>query len=83
MVPASHLRDGTRVVSDSFIKSAQSLRSVESRSIIGEQDFFMAKYAIGEVVKRTTAGAAWFGRSSRRWLANSVTQLRMKVRWTS
>src|ERR1700687_1689173 len=51
-VSASHLRDGTPVVSDSFMKSPQSFRSVESRSTIGEQDFFMAKYAIGDVVKK-------------------------------
>jgi hypothetical protein len=48
----SHLRDGTSIVSDSFIKSPQSLRSVESRSTTSEQDFFMAKYAIGDVVKK-------------------------------
>ena len=51
MVPASHLRDGTLVVSDPFIKSPQTLRSVESRTFC-EQDFFMAKYAIGDIVKK-------------------------------
>ena len=51
-VSASHLRDGTQIVSDSFIKSPQSLRNIKSRSTIGEQDFFMAKYAIGDVVKK-------------------------------
>ena len=48
----SHLRDGTAIVSDSFINSTQTFRSVESRSTFCEQDFFMAKYAIGDVVKK-------------------------------
>jgi hypothetical protein len=48
----SRLRDGTSVVSDSFIKSPQSLRSVEPRSTFCEQDFLMAKDAIGDVVKK-------------------------------
>ena len=39
-------------ISDSFIKSPQSLRSVESRSTFCEKDFFMAKYAIGDIVKK-------------------------------
>jgi len=41
------------MVSDSFIKSPQSPRSVESRSTFCEQDFFMAKYAIGDIVKKS------------------------------
>lgn len=41
------------MVSDSFIKSPQSPLSVESRyTTFGEQDLFMAKYAIGDVVKK-------------------------------
>ena len=39
------------VVSDSFITSTQTFRSVESRSTISEQDLSMAKFAIGDVVK--------------------------------
>ena len=40
------------VVSDSFITFTQTFRSVESRSTISEQDLSMAKFAIGDVVKR-------------------------------
>ena len=31
--------------------------SVESRSTISEQDFYMAKYAIGDVVKKNKGGS--------------------------
>jgi hypothetical protein len=48
----SHLRDGIAIVSDSFINSTQTFRSVESRSPIGEQDSSMANFAIGDVVKK-------------------------------
>jgi hypothetical protein len=54
---ASQLRDGTSVVSDSFIKSSQTFRSVESRSTISEQDFYKAKYAIADVVKKNNGGS--------------------------
>ena len=40
------------VVSDSFINSSQTFRSVESRSTFSEQDLYMAKFAIGDVVKK-------------------------------
>lgn len=43
------------VVGDSFIKSPQSFRSVESGSTMSEQDFYMAKYAIGDVVKKNSS----------------------------
>ena len=56
MPPGSHLRDGTAIVSDSFIKSTQTLRSVESRSTISEQDSSMAKFAIGDVVIKDKGG---------------------------
>ena len=52
----SHLRDGTAIVSDSFIKSTQTLHSVESRSTISEQDSCMAKFAIGDVVIKDKGG---------------------------
>jgi len=55
-VSGSHLRDGTAIVSDSFIKSTQTLHSVESRSIISEQDSCMAKFAIGDVVIKDKGG---------------------------
>ena len=42
------------MVSDSFIKSPQSPLSVESRySTFCEQDPFMAKYAIGDIVTKS------------------------------
>ena len=40
------------IVSGSFINSTQTLRSVESRSPVSEQDSSMAKFAIGEFVKK-------------------------------
>jgi hypothetical protein len=49
-IVSSHLRDGTAVVTESFINSTQTFRSVESRSTINEQDSSMAKFAIGDVV---------------------------------
>ena len=52
----SHLRDGTAIVSDSFIKSTQTLHSVEPRSTISEQDSCMAKFAIGDVVIKDKGG---------------------------
>ena len=52
----SHLRDGTAIISDSFIKSTQTLHSVESRSTISEQDSCMAKFAIGDVVIKDKGG---------------------------
>ena len=41
------------MVSDSFIKSPQSSRSVKSRSTFCEQDLFMAKYTIGDIVTKS------------------------------
>ena len=52
----SHLRDGTAVVSDSFITSTQTFRSVESRSTISGQDSRIAKFAIGDVVIKDKGG---------------------------
>jgi hypothetical protein len=43
-------------VSDSFIDSTQTFRSVESRSTISEQDSSMAKFAIGDVVIKDKGG---------------------------
>jgi hypothetical protein len=40
------------LVSDSFIKYPQSLRSFQSRSIFLLQDIIMAKYAIGDRVTK-------------------------------
>ena len=40
------------VISDSFIISPHCFPSVESRSTICEQDLIMAKYAIGDLVKK-------------------------------
>jgi hypothetical protein len=45
------------VVSDSFIDSSQTFRSVESRSTVSEQDLYMAKFAIGDVVKKDKGGS--------------------------
>jgi hypothetical protein len=55
-VSGSHLRDGTAIVSDSFIKSTQTFARVESRSTISEQDSCMAKFAIGDVVIKDKGG---------------------------
>jgi len=44
------------IVSDSFITSTQTFRSVESRSTISEQDSSMAKFAIGDVVIKDKGG---------------------------
>ena len=52
----SHLRDETAVVTESFIDSTQTFRSVESRSTINEQDSCMAKFAIGDFVIKDTGG---------------------------
>jgi hypothetical protein len=55
-IVSSHLRDGTAVVTESFINSTQTFRSVESRSTINEQDSSMAKFAIGDVVVKDKGG---------------------------
>jgi hypothetical protein len=44
------------IVSGSFINSTQTLRSVESRATISEQDSSMAKFAIGDVVLKDKGG---------------------------
>ena len=55
-VTGSHPRDGTAIVSDSFITSTQTFRSVESRSTISGQDSRIAKFAIGDVVIKDKGG---------------------------
>ena len=45
------------IVSDSFTNSSQTFRSVKWRSTISEQDFYMTKFAIGDVVKKDKGGS--------------------------
>jgi hypothetical protein len=50
------IRPTQALVSNSFILSSQASRSDESRSLINERGWNMAKFALGDAVRKTKGG---------------------------